>query len=152
MHISEKYFGSVPQFTISLPVWEDSHFWFLLYSLAHNSVVMTAVLWNYRKSSYCCSVAKSCPTLCIPMDCGMLGFPELKFVSIESVMLSNHLIICCPLLLLPSNYIKSLSYLWISGKWLIWSFVYILIIHGFFNHSGHNVTTPDLDLVYHFWF
>ena len=44
MHISEKYFGSVPQFTISQPVWEDSHFWFLLYSLAHNSVVMTAVL------------------------------------------------------------------------------------------------------------
>ena len=26
----------------------------------------------------------------------------LKFMSIESVMLSNHLILCCPLLLLPS--------------------------------------------------
>ena len=26
----------------------------------------------------------------------------LKFISIESVMLSNHLILCCPLLLLPS--------------------------------------------------
>ena len=25
----------------------------------------------------------------------------LKFMSIESVMLSNHLILCCPLLLLP---------------------------------------------------
>jgi len=25
-----------------------------------------------------------------------------KFMSIESVMLSNHLILCCPLLLLPS--------------------------------------------------
>ena len=27
---------------------------------------------------------------------------ELKFVSIESVMPSNHLILCCPLLILPS--------------------------------------------------
>ena len=26
----------------------------------------------------------------------------LKFMSVESVMLSNHLILCCPLLLLPS--------------------------------------------------
>ena len=87
---------------------KDSHFWFLLYSLAHNSVVMTAVLWNYQKSSSCCSVAKSCPTLCIPMDCSMLGFPgllyfpELKSVSIESVIPSNHLILCHSLLLLLS--------------------------------------------------
>ena len=28
----------------------------------------------------------------------------LRFMSIESVMLSNHLILCCPLLLLPSNF------------------------------------------------
>ena len=44
-----------------------------------------------------------------PMDCGALGFLSftvyqslLKLVSIESVMPSNHLILCCPLLLLPS--------------------------------------------------
>ena len=43
------------------------------------------------------------------MDCSTLGFPVLhclhsllKFMSIESMMLSNHLILCCPLLLLPS--------------------------------------------------
>ena len=40
------------------------------------------------------------------MGCSMLGFPVfhylLKFVSIESVMPSNHLILCHPLLLLPS--------------------------------------------------
>ena len=43
------------------------------------------------------------------MDCSMPGFPEftiswslLKLMSIESVMLSNHLILCRPLLLLPS--------------------------------------------------
>ena len=28
----------------------------------------------------------------------------LKLLSIESVMLSNHLVLCCPLLLLPSNF------------------------------------------------
>ena len=54
------------------------------------------------------SVAQSYPTLCYPMDCSMPGFPSitnswslLKLVSIESVMPSNHLILSCPLLLLP---------------------------------------------------
>ena len=31
-----------------------------------------------------------------------ISWSLLKFMSIESVMLSNHLILCCPLLLLPS--------------------------------------------------
>ena len=54
------------------------------------------------------SVAQSCQTLCDPMDCSMSGFPvhhqlpEVKLMSIESVMPSNHLILCHPLLLLPS--------------------------------------------------
>ena len=56
------------------------------------------------------SVTQSCPTLCNPMDCSMPGFLvhlqrlELaqKLMSIESVMPSNHLILCRPLLLLPS--------------------------------------------------
>ena len=57
----------------------------------------------------CCSVAKSCLTLCNSMDCSMPGFPihhqlpELAQTHlIESVMPSNHLILCRPLLLLPS--------------------------------------------------
>ena len=45
-------------------------------------------------------------TLCKPMDCSLPGFPVsrslLKLMSIESVMPSNHLILCRPLLLLPS--------------------------------------------------
>ena len=57
----------------------------------------------------CChSVAQSCLTLCGPMDCSTPGFPVLhhlwsmlKLMSIESVMPSNHLILCCPLFLLP---------------------------------------------------
>ena len=55
------------------------------------------------------SVSQSCPTLCDPMDCSMPGLPVhhqllslLKLMSIELVMPSNHLILCCPLLLLPS--------------------------------------------------
>ena len=50
-----------------------------------------------------------CLTLCDPMDCSMQGLPihhqlpeVLKLMSIESVMPSNHLIFCRPLLLLPS--------------------------------------------------
>ena len=31
-----------------------------------------------------------------------ISWSLLKFISVESVMLSNHLILCCPLLLLPS--------------------------------------------------
>ena len=49
------------------------------------------------------SVAQSCPTLCDPMNRSMPGLQSpLKPMSIESVMPSNHLILCRPLLLLPS--------------------------------------------------
>ena len=44
-----------------------------------------------------CSVTQSCPTLC-DLDSQSL----LKLMSIQSVMPSNHLILCRPLLLLPS--------------------------------------------------
>ena len=59
----------------------------------------------------CCSVVQLCPGLCNSMDCSMPGLSVhcclwclLKLMSIESVMPSNHLILCCPLLLLPSNF------------------------------------------------
>ena len=55
------------------------------------------------------SVAQSCLTLCDPMNCSTPGLPvhhqlrsPPKPMSIESVMPSNHLILCHPLLLLPS--------------------------------------------------
>ena len=55
------------------------------------------------------SVAWSCPTLCDPMDIACPSslsitnsWSLLKLMSIESVMPSNHLILCCLLLLLPS--------------------------------------------------
>ena len=58
----------------------------------------------------CCSVAKSWPTLCDPMDCSTPGFfvlhylPEIsQFMSTESMMLSHPL----PLLLLPSIFLST---------------------------------------------
>ena len=65
---------------------------------------------NGEKTMYVCwcSVAKSCRTLCYPWTAACqvsLSFSSswslLKFTSIESMMLSNHLI-CHRLLLLPS--------------------------------------------------
>ena len=60
---------------------------------------------------FCCSVAKSYLTLCDPNGLQHTRLPSLsftvswsllKFMSIESVMPSNHLILCHPLLILPS--------------------------------------------------
>ena len=60
------------------------------------------------KCYFCCSDVQLRPTLCDPMDCSMPGFPvlhhlpELAHSRPESVMPSNHLILCFSLLLLPS--------------------------------------------------
>ena len=57
----------------------------------------------------CCSVPKSYPTLLDLMSCSTPGFPIfhylpclLRLTSTESVMPSDHRILCCSLLLLPS--------------------------------------------------
>ena len=88
----------------------------------------------YFSSVQFSSVAQSCPTLCDPMDCSMPGLPVLHqpsrvlltLMSIKSVMPSNHLILCCPLLLLPST-LPSISVF--SNEWVLlirwpkyWSF------------------------------
>ena len=55
------------------------------------------------------SVVQWCPTLCNPMDYSTPGLPvhhqlleSTQLMPFESMMPSNHLILCCPLLLLPS--------------------------------------------------
>ena len=60
-------------------------------------------------SCCCCSVAQSCLTLCDPWIAARQAFLSitnsrslLKLMSIASVMPSNHLILCQPLLLPPS--------------------------------------------------
>ena len=61
----------------------------------------------------CCSVAKLCSTLCNPMNCNTPRFPVLhhlldllKLMFIELVIPSNRLILCQPLLLLPSIFLS----------------------------------------------
>ena len=64
--------------------------------------------WQGRrvKELRCCSFAQLRPTLCDPMDCSMPGFTiswmVLNLMSIKSVMPSNHLVLYCSLLFLPS--------------------------------------------------
>ena len=71
-----------------------------------SSVVWPASSWLFR---FCCSVPKSCPTLCDPWTAALQASLSLtvswslpKFMSIELMMLSNHPILYCLLLLLPS--------------------------------------------------
>ena len=79
------------------------------------------------------SDAQSCLTLCDPIDCSTPGFPVLyqlpsllELMSIESVMPFNHLILCHPLLLLPSIFPSNRVF---SNEWTLrtrwpkdWSF------------------------------
>ena len=67
-------------------------------------------MWLFPYYTCCCfSVAQSCPTFATPWRAACqdsLSFTTsqslLKLMSIESVMPSDHLILCQPLLLLPS--------------------------------------------------
>ena len=66
---------------------------------------MKHFFWSYC----CCSVSKSCLTLCNPWTAACqvsLSFTVsqslLKLLSVELVMSSNHLLVCSLLLLLPS--------------------------------------------------
>ena len=74
---------------------------------------------------FCCGcIPKLCPTPCDPMNCSTPGSPVLlhlpevlKLMSIESVMPSNHLILCCPLLFLPSIFPSiRVFYQWVSSS------------------------------------
>ena len=75
------------------------------------------------------SVALSCPTLCDPMDCSTPGLlvhhqlPEFtKLMSTESVMPSNHLILCRPILLLSSIFPSIRVFLvreWACNRFLV---------------------------------
>ena len=72
----------------------------------HPSTAFRTLFLTIRASVQFSSVTQLCLTLC---DCSMPGFPVhhqlpglLKLMSIMSVMPSNHLILCHPLLLLPS--------------------------------------------------
>ena len=78
----------------------------------------------YIKRYYCSLFTQSCPALCDPMDCSTPGLLVLhyllefwlKLMSIESMMPSNHLILCrpnhlihCRPLLLPPSIFPSIG-------------------------------------------
>ena len=80
-----------------------------------NITNMRVIKRHHKKTQMCestyqfISVAQSCPTLCDPMDCSMPGFPVhhhlLKHAQTHVLQLvtpSSHIVLCCPLLLLPS--------------------------------------------------
>ena len=84
--------------------------------LGHLLVVTVTLLWKGEAGWFCilpnqscCSVAQSCLTVCDPLDCSTpvlqsftISLSLLKLMSIESVMPPNLLVLCQPLLLLPS--------------------------------------------------
>ena len=87
----------------------------LLLTLQQHLVLLLINPW-YCMSLYC-SVAESCPTLCDPLTSARqasLSFTVsqslLELVSVELVMPSNHLVLCRPLLLLPSIFPSSLPF------------------------------------------
>ena len=74
-----------------------------------NILEITELKWMGIGEFKFSSAAQSCPTICKPMNCSMPGLPvhhqlpEFKQTHVtESVMPSNHFILCHPLLLLPS--------------------------------------------------
>ena len=79
----------------------------MVISYMHCWYIISYILYNVHNCY--CLVSQLCQTLWDPIVFSTPGFsvlhhlPEfLKFMSIESVMPSNHLLLCCPLLLLPS--------------------------------------------------
>ena len=75
-----------------------------------NSTQYSEMAYMGKSSSvHLSSVVQLCLTLCNPMDCSTQASLSItnswslfKLMSIESVVLSSHLILCCPLLPLPS--------------------------------------------------
>ena len=94
--------------TLSHPKLLHLVFLSLHYPSMVDKMLFTSNLFSENFPAFCCSVAKLCPALCDPMDGNIPGFPtvyhlpEFAQALIESAMPYNHLILCCPLLLLPS--------------------------------------------------
>ena len=95
---------------IHMYIYTSSLFWMSFPFRSPQSTEQSSL--RYTVGSYqlsvlcsCCSVTQSCPTLCNPMDC------FIKLMSIESVMLSNHLILCCPFSSCLQSFLASVSFL-----------------------------------------
>ena len=112
MTISNKSFGSI------IFTWRPFHYYIAISATLIQNIYRYKTMWHLSSGNtdlpYICSVqfssvTQSCPTLCNIMACSMPGLPVHRqlpeFTQVmftESVMPSNHLILCRPLLLLPS--------------------------------------------------
>ena len=104
MREAQEYWSSLARFQWIFPTQESN------WGLLHCRWILHQL--SYQGSPKCevkVKAAQSCPTLCDPMNCSTPGLPvhhqlrsSPKLTSIESVMPSSHLILCRPLLLLPS--------------------------------------------------
>ena len=114
---------------------------------------------------WCCSVSMSCLILCDPMDCSMPGYALLsctifqglfKCMSIESVMLSNHHILCHILLLWPSIFpsiqVFSMRQLFTWGDQSIKASasasVFLMNVQGWFPLGLISLLSKDLSRVF----
>ena len=77
------------------------------------TIINNIVLYTWKLFSQFSSVSQLCPTLCNPMHCSSQASLSitnsqslLKLMSIKPMMPSNHLILCHPLLLLPSIFLS----------------------------------------------
>ena len=70
----------------------------------------------------CCWITQLCSTLWEPKDCSTPGFPVLHHLPecfqthVHWVNDTNHLILCCPLLLLSSTFPASGSFQWVNSS------------------------------------
>ena len=97
--------GNLTLLTPCLQVPGESALWIIVYWICKGEIAFSALFYYW--SICCCSVTQLCLALCDPMDGSTPGFPVLhhllsllKLMFIELVIPSNHLILCCPLLLL----------------------------------------------------
>ena len=102
----------VPKFISQASLLPFSAFFTLLFPESCSQCLKGAwrsLLRAWGTLCYCCSVTKSCPTLCNPWTAAFqaslsftISWSVLGLMSIESVMPTNHLILCDPIFLLPS--------------------------------------------------
>ena len=94
------------------------------------------------------SVTQSCLILCNPTDCNMPGSPVLftnsqsllKLMSINSVMPLNHLILCHPLLFLPSIFPSiRVFFQWVSSSYQVAKELEFQLQHQSFQQSQESV-------------
>ena len=80
-------------------------------------LILEIIISTARSGISVSSLDQSCQTICVPVDCSMPGLPvhhqlpEFTQTHVhELTMPSNHPILCCPLLLLPSCFPASGSF------------------------------------------